>query len=277
MYNFHSHTNFCDGSSDPETYIEEAIRQGFKIYGFSSHAPIPVPNDFALTEKSFPLYKQEIERLRAKYKEQLTILLGVEADYITEISAPFDYFRKQFELDYVIGSVHMVKCRDNEVWFIDGPFRESYDAGLSSFFDNNARSAATAYYRQINEMIERENFEVVGHLDKITMHNQNRFFTTDENWYRNAILETIDLLKEKEIVVEVNTRGLYKNRSEDFFPEQKYLKYILEKKISIMINSDAHAPKDISLLRDATVKTLRQLGFKEQAIITSDGVELIEL
>ena len=36
MYNFHSHTNFCDGAAPPEDYIVEAIKQGFKSYGFSA-------------------------------------------------------------------------------------------------------------------------------------------------------------------------------------------------------------------------------------------------
>lgn len=277
MYNFHSHTNFCDGSAEAEAYVEEAIRQGFKIYGFSSHAPIPVPNDFALTEETFPLYREEVERLKTKYKERLMILAGVEADFIPGMTTPFERFREDFRLDYVIGSVHMVKAENGAVWFIDGPLRESYDDGLRDFFGNDIRLAVVSYYNQINRMIEAERFEVVGHLDKITMHNQNRFFTTDEKWYQNAILETIALLKEKDIVVEVNTRGLYKKRSADFFPEQKYLRHIFERKIPVMINSDAHAPKDISLLRDEAAETLRLIGFREQAIITDKGMEMIEL
>jgi histidinol-phosphatase (PHP family) len=39
--NYHSHTNFCDGTDTPETYVKAAIAQGMKVYGFSSHAPIP--------------------------------------------------------------------------------------------------------------------------------------------------------------------------------------------------------------------------------------------
>ena len=93
MYNFHSHTNFCDGTSPPEDYIVEAIKQGFKSYGFSAHAPIPLPNNFALTDETFPAYCNEINRLKAKYKGQIAILLGIEADFIHGLSTPFDDFR----------------------------------------------------------------------------------------------------------------------------------------------------------------------------------------
>lgn len=275
MYNYHSHTRFCDGSSEPEVYIEEALKQGFKIYGFSSHAPIPIPNDFALTEETFPLYRQEIEHLKTKYRGQIEILLGIEADFITGITTAFDTFRNQFELDYIIGSVHMVKAPDGQPWFIDGSLRESYDNGLSDFFGGDIRLAVTSYYRQINLMLEQERFEVIGHLDKITMHNQNRFFTTNEQWYQEALCETLNLIKEKDVVVEVNTRGMYKKRSADFFPEADVLKQLFDRKIPVMVNSDAHAPHEISLLREEALAVLKMIGYKEQVVITSSGLEMV--
>jgi len=277
MYNFHSHTRYCDGSAEPEVYVVEAIKQGFKSYGFSAHSPIPLPNNFALTEDTVSSYCNEINRLKEKYKGQIALFLGIEADFIPGLSTPFDDFRTQFHLDYIIGSVHIVRSPTGETWFIDGPVRESYDDGLKNFFNNDIRRAVTLFYHQTNMMLETEHFEIIGHFDKITMHNQNRFFTTSEQWYRKLALETIALIKEKGVVVEINSRGLYKKRSADFFPETFILKYLHDAKIPVMINTDAHAPHEISLLRRQAVTALKNAGFKEQAIIDAEGMRMIGL
>ena len=277
MYNFHSHTNYCDGSSEPEDYVIEAIKQRFKSYGFSAHSPIPLPNNFALTEDTIIPYCNEIERLKEKYKRKIDIFLGMEADFISEVTTPFDNFRTQFKLDYIIGSVHIVKNQTKNMWFIDGPSRKIYDHGLKCFFNNDIRLAVTTFYHQTNLMLETEHFEIIGHFDKITMHNQNRFFTSSEPWYRKLVLETIALIKEKGVVVEINSRGLYKKRSLDFFPETFILKYLYNEKIPVMINSDSHAPHEISLLYAEAVSALKNAGFKEHAAIDAGGVKMIEL
>jgi histidinol-phosphatase (PHP family) len=277
MYNFHSHTKYCDGTSEPEDYVVEALKQGFHSYGFSSHAPIPLPNDFALTEETFPVYCNEINRLKEKYREKIALFLGVEADFIPELTTPFDDFRTRFSLDYIIGSVHIVKNSTGDTWFIDGPKRESYDYGLEHFFNADIRRAVTAFYHQTNQMLETEKFEIIGHFDKITMHNQNRYFTTSERWYRNLALETIALMKEKGVVAEVNSRGLYKNRSSDFFPETFILKHLHAEKIPVMINSDAHAPHEIGLLHQQAIAVLKNIGFSERAVIGRGGVRMIGL
>ena len=277
MYNFHSHTNYCDGSAEPELYVVEAIRQGFKAYGFSAHSPIPIPNNFALTDETIRPYCNEIERLKEKYKGQIDIFLGMEADFISGLSTPFNDFRTQFNLDYIIGSVHIVKSLEGDTWFIDGPVRESYDDGLKRFFNDDIRLAVTSFYHQTNRMLETEHFEIIGHFDKITMHNQNRFFTSVEQWYRDLVLETIAVIKEKGVVVEINSRGLYKKRSADFFPETFILKHLHDNKIPVMINSDAHAPHEISLLCHEAVVALKKAGFKEHAIMDRGEVRMVGL
>jgi histidinol-phosphatase (PHP family) len=277
MYKFHAHTHYCDGSAEPEVYIIEAIKQNFKVYGFSGHSPIPIPNNFALTEETMPLYCNEIERLKEKYKGQIDVLLGMEADFIPALTTPFDDFRTQFRLDYIIGSVHIVKNSTGDIWFVDGPVRQSYDDGLKLFFNNDIQRAVTSFYHQTNLMLESEHFEIIGHFDKITMYNQNRFFTSSEPWYRKLVTETIALIKEEDVVVEINSRGLYKKRSSDFFPEAFILKHLYDAKIPVMINSDAHAPHEISLVHREAIAALKNVGFKERAIIDARGVRIIAL
>ena len=42
LYNFHSHTHFCDGQRPMEEMVRAAIDAGLQHYGFTGHSPVPV-------------------------------------------------------------------------------------------------------------------------------------------------------------------------------------------------------------------------------------------
>lgn len=260
--NYHTHSYFSDGSAEPVEYIEEAIRQGFSSLGFSEHSALPFENTFALKNGSEQAYVTEIRRLRDLYKDRLEVLLALEADYIPVLSTGFQEQKAALGLDYVIGSVHLVKNPDGELWFIDGPKREIYDNGLNQLFGGDIRKGVTAYWHQINQMLEEEQFEIIGHFDKIKMHNQGRWFSEDESWYTRLVNETIDLIEEKGVIVEVNTRGIYKGRSTSLFPGEFILRQLSERNIPVILSSDAHHPSEISMYFDEARKVIKSCGLK---------------
>lgn len=42
LYNFHSHTQFCDGRFPMADFVVAAVDGGFTHYGFSPHSPVPI-------------------------------------------------------------------------------------------------------------------------------------------------------------------------------------------------------------------------------------------
>ena len=263
LFNFHTHTNFCDGNSEPETYVKKALDSGFKKLGFSGHAPVPFKNSFAIKEDNLENYFIKIRELKEKYINQIDIYLALEIDYIPGLTKDFIDFRKQGKLDYTIGSIHLVtNIKTKKLWFIDGAKIEEYDEGLQRAFDNNIKEGVTAFYHQTNEMLLNQNPDIIGHFDKIKMNNRNRYFLQNEKWYQQLISETLAIIKEKETIVEVNTRGLYKKRSDELFPGTDVLKQILKMEIPITVSSDAHKPEELSLLLNETNLTLKEIGFK---------------
>ena len=260
--NYHTHSRFSDGSAEPVEYIEEAILQGFTSLGFSEHSALPFENTFALKNGSEQKYVTEINRLRELYNDRLEVLLALEADYIPGISTGFQEQKVALGLDYVIGSVHLVKNPDGELWFIDGPKRETYDNGLNQLFGGDIRKGVTAYWHQINQMLQEEKFEIIGHFDKIKMHNQGRWFNEDESWYTRLVNETIDLIDEKGVMVEVNTRGIYKGRSTSLFPGEVILRQLSERNIPVILSSDAHHPSEISLYFEEALEVIKSCGLK---------------
>jgi histidinol-phosphatase (PHP family) len=202
----------------------------------------------------------------------------MEADFIPGMGRSFTYFKDHYALDYLIGSVHLVRNGSSEdLWFIDGPDPATYDEGLNRLFGGNIRMGVTAYYRQINEMLTTSPLDIIGHLDKIKMHNRDRFFRENEPWYEALVDETLDLIKQQAVIVEVNTRGLYKKRSDSLFPGPAILKKIHALDIPVIITSDAHKPQEVSMLFRETASLLSEIGFRQLMNLTPAGWTAIEV
>jgi len=273
--NLHTHSHFSDGSAAPEKYVEAALAQGLTALGFSDHSPLPFDNTFALREEKVAEYCETVLSLKnfaASLPRYLAVFLGMEADFIPGMGYPFSHFRDNYPLDYLIGSVHLVRNGSPEdLWFIDGPDPATYDQGLNELFGGDIRKGVTAYYRQINEMLTTNRMDIIGHLDKIKMHNRDRFFTEDEPWYQALVDETLDLVKQKGVIAEVNTRGIYKKRCDSLFPGPAILKKMLALGIPVLISSDAHKPEEVSMLFGETAELLRSIGFSEVMNLTAEG------
>ncbi len=277
-HNFHTHTHYCDGSSAPEEYIRAALDAQLLSLGFSSHAPVPFENQFAIPDhEQLAAYVAEIRALEEKYAGQIRVYLALEADYIPGVTTAFSKFKQDYGLDYIIGSVHMVRNMGEEFWFIDGPDRSVWEEGLENDFGKDIRKAVTTYYRQLNEMIEKQQPDIVGHLDKIKMHNQDRYFSESEPWYRALVSESLELIRKCGSIVEVNTRGLYKKRSNALFPGKEILKEMHGLKIPVTISSDAHDPSEIILAYDVAENTLQDCGYKDVMVYTGSGWEACAL
>ncbi len=277
-YNLHQHSTFSDGKAEPEAYVKQALKLGFRSMGFSEHAPLPFPTSFSLKPEMADAYVDETDRLKEKYHDQIILYRALEFDFIPGLSDDFNFWRDKLHLDYAIGAVHLVQPENGDgLWFIDGPKRERYDDGLRKYFGNDIKRAVKAFYFQTNRMIETQQFEIVGHLDKIKMHNAGRYFSEEEKWYRRLVSETLELIKERELVVEVNTRGLYKKRSDRLFPDDETLRQIKELQIPVLISSDAHHPDDLNTLMEYAEKRLIEIGIKTVVFFSEGGWEDVSL
>ncbi len=263
-YNLHQHSLFSDGQENPEAYAIKAVESRLTAIGFTEHSPLPFDNPFSLKAENVNDYIKTIDGLKDKFKGELTIFRALEMDFIPGLSEQFNYWTNRCKTAYLIGSVHLVKPDGfEELWFTDGPDSEIYDLGIEKYFGGDIKKAVKTYYHQTNQMIESQDFDIVGHVDKIKMHNQNRFFSEDEKWYKNLVDETLELIKQKELIVEVNTRGLYKKRSSSLFPDGSVLQKVKQLGIPVLITSDAHHPDEMNQLFNYAQKRLTDFGFRE--------------
>jgi histidinol-phosphatase (PHP family) len=148
---------------------------------------------------------------------------------------------------------------------------------LKELFRGDIRVAVTAYYRQIQLMTSNEKPDIIGHLDKIKMYNRDRYFSEEDPWYLDLVDETLELIRDTGCVVEVNTRGLYKKRSNTFFPGPVILKKMHHMNIPVTRSSDAHKPHELSLGFDEGRKQLLESGFQSMLTRTTMGWKEIPL
>ena len=270
--NHHTHSLYSDGSSHPEEYIVSAIEKGFYLLGFTEHSPLPFENTFSFKKENKEEYLVLMNNLKQKYSGQIAVYSGMEMDYIPGMSENFSKVKSEYKLDYLIGSVHLVRPADkDELWFTDGSDYKTYDKGLKELFAGDIKKAVSTYYFQLNEMIENQHFDIIGHFDKIKMHNRDRFFKEDEAWYMGLVNETLSLIQDRDIIVEVNTRGIYKQRSETTYPGFDILKQIKAMRIPVMVNSDAHKPHELDGEFAYGFSLLKEAGIDEVVYFKGNG------
>ena len=264
LSNYNRHCTFCDGRAIPEIFVRFAIAKGFRAYGFSSHSPLPFETNWNMSKDDMPEYLQEIERLKRKYSDQLEIYVSLEIDYLDDTyNASIPYFR-ELPLDYRIGSIHYLPIADPlieaNMVAIDGSFTE-YEQSVDRYFGGDIRKLVKCYFESTLRMIEAGGIDIVGHIDKIHMHGHNfAAFDSSADWYRKPFLDCLDLIKEKGMMVEINTKNLVKKK--ELYPRQEYLQKIHEMGIPILVNSDCHYPDLVNDGRREAFKLLKQAGFR---------------
>ena len=266
LSNFHTHSCYCDGKATPREMADFAVAHGFTALGFSGHSPLPFDNTFSITD--YDGYCREVRALQEEYKDRIEISLGLEFDYVPGMLEDFTPLIEHGGLDYTIGSVHLIPVpgttpRDsNDLWMIDGPHYERYDEGLQRLFGGDIRRGVRAYFHQQNAMLEKNRPTILGHPDKIAMHNRSRYFAEDEPWYEELALETLALARELGVIVEVNTRGIYKGRHPDYYPSRRLLQQMKQWRLPVIVSTDAHAPEDLPRTEGAC-EYLRAIQYPE--------------
>lgn len=268
--NYHSHCTFCDGREHMEEFIKYAIAKRVAKYGFSSHAPIPFETHWTMKTDDYDDYVSEFERLKHKYSDKIELFLGLEIDYIVGCTNALMPFFKDKILDYKIGSIHYLdKLKDGTYCSIDGLFKDFYK-GMKELYDNDIINVTKRYFELSKCMVETGGIDIVGHLDKITLHGA-RFadFDINASWYVDLFVDYLQLIKQKKLIVEINTKSLLEKGMT--FPDKRFFPLINEMQIPITVNSDCHYPSKVIDGFAETYSELKRAGFTETyQLIDSD-------
>ncbi|WP_020526985.1 histidinol-phosphatase [Flexithrix dorotheae] len=275
--NYHSHTHYSDGKFEPEAYVQQAIAIGLKAYGFSCHSPFEGGHGWNMNPDRLKNYCEEILVLKEKYKSKIQLYLGLEVDFIPDVIGPKSAHILESHLDFTIGSIHYTGTfADGRYCEIDGP-HQFFLEGLNKIYGGNVKLMIRTYYQLMREMLEQETPTILGHMDKIKIQNEGgHLFGEDELWYQNEVEKTLDLVKAKGVIIEVNTRGIYKGITIEPYPSKAILEQINAKEIPIMLNSDAHLPGEIDKGFRDTAKLLKNMGFQQMMALVDGKFKAFE-
>ena len=240
----HNHTTLCNHAEGTvDTYVQEAIRQGIDIYGFSDHAPMDFDPKYRMDFEEMALYKQWVMDAKAKHVDKIELLFGYEVDYLP---GHMDKRILDADVDYLIGSVHFI----NE-WGFDNP------EFIGHYKDENIDTIWQKYFRLIEEMAQSQLFDIVGHIDLIKV-----FKYMPKQDIVEMAMPALRAIKEAGMVLEINVAG-YRKPCAEPYPSPSLLQAAFELGIPITFSSDAHKPEQVGLFREEVEALAKSVGYTE--------------
>ena len=109
--NYHTHTTRCHhATGSDEEFVLSAIKGGYQELGFSDHTPWKYHTDYISDIRMLPEelaeYVESIRSLQEKYKNQISIKIGLECEYFPEYIHWLKGVIKEYKLDYIIFGNH---------------------------------------------------------------------------------------------------------------------------------------------------------------------------
>ncbi|PWI47150.1 hypothetical protein CEE45_13115 [Candidatus Heimdallarchaeota archaeon B3_Heim] len=265
---YHTHSFRCNHADGHlMEYIRVAISLGLPEIGLSGHFPMcllpPQFHRYAMDISELPNYLSTAKELQENFKSKIQTMVAFEVDFHKPIFSQYKQALKPYlsDLDYLIGSIHGLKWKDHII-----PIDSSFTLPDELSRKNNGKDTLQlSYYSDLLELVRSNFYDILGHFDVI----KKLGFTTDnEERIWESILRVLDALETSNMAVEINTSGLRKSEKE-LYPNKRIIKELIERKIPLVIGSDAHRPADVGYAFEPTVHFLKKNGLKSVSKIAS--------
>ncbi len=220
--NYHTHTPRCRHAIGEEReYIENAIKAGMKILGFSDHSPQVFDDGFEsyirMTPEEACEYVSKLRGLAEEYKDDINILVGFEAEYYPDIFYRLRELSRELKIDYLILGQHCLESEPLNLW---STVPRSENKWLTKYVDNVICGMST------------EAFTYLAHPDVIR-------FTGDKEFYKVEMTRLCRAAKAFSVPLEVNMLGLADGRH---YPSDRFYRIAAEVGNELVIGCDAHEP-----------------------------------
>ena len=258
----HTHTWFSGhGSGTVEEVVQAACDQKITTIALTEHLPLPVEIEnyevFAMTEDHVDQYLEEIEASRARHPE-IEVICGIEVDWREGAERFILDHLGPYEL--VLGSVHMLTDTKGTAWEFDHP---DYVDGWTERGEENVWWEYFRLWR--DAVLSAVPFMVMTHPDLPKKLGFKPKFDSRELYGAMA-----ELVAGKDILVEVNTSGVYKPVGE-LYPAPALLKAFCDAGVGCTVGSDAHTPRDVGRDLHKAHVAMRAAGYTHVTVPTRSG------
>ncbi len=229
--NFHTHTTYCDGKNSPEEMVLAAIDNGMHALGFSVHSYTSRDLSYCIRKEKIEDYKKEINALKEKYKDKISIYCGSELDVISDMD------REGF--DYFLGAVHYIDV-DGTLLTVDGSGEEQ-KRDAEKFFGGDMLSYCEAYYEMTKKIADLPEVGFIAHFDLVTKFNENYELFDEKNpRYVRAWQDAALHLIKMGIPFEINTGAISRKKRATPYPRREIADFIKENGGTFIMTSDCH-------------------------------------
>ena len=206
------------------------------------------PERMALANVDYPRYATEITALREKYKDQITLKMGIEFGIQTHTIPQYEKLFSVWPFDFIILSVHQVE--DKEFWTQD------FQRGRTQT-EYNLR-----YYEEILALVQQyHHYSVLGHMDLISRYDKAGPFSFEK--IRPIVKEILKTIIFDGKGIEVNT-SCYRYGLNDLTPSTDILRLYRDLGGRIItIGSDSHRKEHLGAYLTETISALKAIGYKE--------------
>ena len=263
--NLHNHSVFSDGKHTPEENVLSAIEKNMLSLGFSDHSFTACDPSYCMWEDKYDAYRQEINRLKVKYADQLPVYLGMELDYY---SKPVD--RSQY--DYILASVHYI-IRDGVCYPIDHSPQQQKDCAENAFGGDYV-AMAKCYFDMLCEHVEGVQPTFVGHFDVITKFS---LMPEADEGYRKVAREALERAIAACPYIEMNTGAIARGWRKNPYPCSYLLDTVKQQGGHILLSSDSHNKDNLTFFFDEALEILQGAGFTHIAVFNGRDFDHVSI
>lgn len=249
--NYHTHNYRCNHAEGTnEDYIKEAIKAELDEIGLADHMSHPgknVDNYNRMPYEELENYFNEVDYLKEKYKDKISIKKGLECEYFKEFDWLYKELKEKHKAEYLILGVHFFEHEGE--WTYVGKVK----------FDKDILKKYTDY---IIESMESGYFTYIAHPDL--------FGVSYKNWDKHMIEASRRILEAAErlnMPIEININGMrrpkvkYNNGERYQYPIKEFWELSKEYNVKRIIGIDAHNPEELHDL-EMGINFAKELGLE---------------
>ncbi|MEK5276840.1 MULTISPECIES: histidinol-phosphatase HisJ [Paenibacillus] len=258
---YHTHHERCGHAVGKlEEYVQRGIELGLQQLGLSDHLPLihvdPASYypEMAMPMAELPRYVEECLTLKERYRGVIDLRVGLEADYIEGYEEQIREILSPYPWDYLIGSVHFL-----------GEWDITDHRQVHGWEGRDALEVYRLYYDAVKKSALSGLYDIIGHMDVIKRFGYGPQTPEGKTEVKALELETLKVIADSGITMELNASGLTKPCAE-MFPAEHLLQEALRLGIPLTLGSDAHDPAKLGDGLQEARSMLWHTGFRELAV-----------
>lgn len=197
-----------------------------------------------------------VSLLEGARNEGLPVKMAIEWDYCPGHEADLEYFLRNYDWDFTVGSVHWLPGRTGGWWGFDMADQTEEWLGRS------IAAVYTEYFGLLADAARTGFFDILAHPDLVKI-----FGHRPEGDLAPLYWRAVEAIATRGACAEISTAGWRKPVAE-LYPSPSLLAAFRAKNIPIVISSDAHLAEHVGYKFDQAEKIVRDVGYRNRSTFT---------